>query len=142
MKIELKGWAAVPAILLIALFVGYRMVAARSAFDGQQGEQLRAHLQAEYVGPEVRKLLARKDSASTADDAGPALLIAPTDIQFTSVGIKGSSKEAVAKVTILVAGKTPPDGRGTRYYLMRHRTIGGWHIVREVGALSYYLKLF
>jgi len=138
-KLRLKGWPAVAAIVVVAVFLGYRAVSARSALEGQQGERLRQHLQGRYTAAALPSL------RSAQGDALPGQVDAVTSfdkIRFTDVGVKGTGKEVVVRVTISVAGKPPPDGKAVRYYRMRHQAIGGWKVVREVGALSWYLNLF
>lgn len=143
MTIRVKGWAAIPVIVLLALFVTYRAVSAQSALMGQQGELLQSHLRGVYSSlalPGLRAALSEDDP----EDLGRRVdEVASLDtIKFTSVGVKGTGDEVVVKVTIEVAGQPPPDGKPVRYFLLRHQNIGGWRVVREVGSFSYYLKLF
>jgi hypothetical protein len=139
---KLERWMAIPGIVLVVLFVGYRAVAARSALSGPQGELLRNHLQGEYASLALPGLKAAQASGNDAEVSRLAeQALKTSEIEFTSVGVKGTSDEAVAKVTISVAGEAPPDGKPVRYFLLRHR-FGGWRVEREVGALSYYMKLF
>lgn len=141
--LRLRGWPAVAAVVLVGIFVMYRAVSARSALDGEQGELLRNHLRGVYAGhvlPDVEKAYASGDTAGLDEQVKRVTSLG--DIKFTSTGIKGTGDEVIAKVTIEVGGKPPPDGKSTRYYLLRHRTIGGWRVVREVGSWSWYLKIF
>jgi len=141
--LRLKGWPAVGAVVLLGVFFFYRAVSAGSALEGEQGELLRNHLRGEYAGhvlPDVRKAYEAGDDVELETQVDRVTALG--EIEFTSVGVKGTGDEVVVKLTIAVGGKPPPDGKSTRYYLLRHRVIGGWRVIREVGAFSYYLKLF
>lgn len=140
MKVQLRGWATIPAIVVVLLFLGYRAMSARSVLDGEQGELLRGHLQGEYTSLELPNV--RTAYADGYDDDAVDRILSLDEIEFTEVRVKGASDEVIVQVTIEVAGGPPPDGASTRYYLLRHSTIGGWKVVREVGAMSFYLKLF
>jgi hypothetical protein len=141
--LRLKGWPAVVAIVLVGIFLLYRATSARSALEGEQGELLRNHLRGEYAGHVLPDVKQAYDAGDTEElEAQVDRVTSLGDIQFTSVGVKGTGDEVIVKLTISVGGKAPPDGKTTRYYLLRHRTIGGWRVVREVGSWSWYLKLF
>ena len=142
MSFEFKRWMAIPGILIVILFLGYRAMSARSALSGSQGELLKNHLQGEYISlalPDLKAAQASGDDAELSRLAETALKT--NAIEFTSVGVKGGSEEVVAKVTISVSGMTPPDGKPVRYFLLRHRA-GTWRVEYEVSSFSYYTKLF
>ena len=136
MKFTIKGWAAVPVLAVLLIVAGFRMVSAESALDGEQGERLKSHLQGEYSS-----LLLADADGTNLDAASIDALLEVDEIEFTDVSVKVRSDEAVVRVTIEVAGDSPPDGRDVRYFRMEHQTLGGWRVVREVGKWSYYLAL-
>ncbi len=142
LSFELKRWMAIPGILIVILFFGYRAMSARSTLSGPQGEMLKNHLQGEYISLALPGL---KAAQASGDDAELSRLaekaVESNAIEFTSVGVKGGSDEVIAKVTISVSGMTPPDGKPVRYFLLRHRA-GTWRVEYEVSSFSYYMTLF
>ena len=59
-------------------------------------------------------------------------------ITITSLKVRGTFRKAVAQVSYLVDGKTPSDGHGVRYLLLRQAGFGDWHVDRGTTVLSYY----
>ena len=140
--VQLRGWMAVPAILVALLFVGSRAMSARDTFAGPEGEQLRLHLWGEYNAALNPAFDAARASGEAAvlDEVAEAV-VRPEGIEFVDVGVKGHGNEVVARVEIAVDGGVPPDGKRVRYFLLRHR-LGRWDVARETGAFGYYSKLF
>ena len=143
-QINLKGWKAIPLILVVLAIVGYKYYAMRATLDTQATEELKFWLLAEYSrkaldDPKWKNLDAM--SRSEADRASKDLLgLAKIDIK--SIGARGKDDDIVVRVEIEVDGKAPPDGKSIRYFHMKHSTITGWKMKRDAHWISYYLKLW
>ncbi len=144
MQFQLKGWAAVPFILLVLGFVGYRAVSARSSLDGQAGEQIKLHLRGVYASGNLDELrTAHAEGRSEGVQQGIDKILDLNSIELETIGVKGSTEdEIVVKCRVTVAGLAPPDGKPIRYYRLKHQVAFGWKVDREVSAWSYYGKLF
>jgi hypothetical protein len=141
MRIELRGWKAIAAALVIAAVVVGKFAAERSTLESQAAEEIKLYLRGEYVsrgleGVDVSRMAAEEAEAKAEE------LLSLSDIVFTSIKARGRGDDVVARVEIQVAGGDPPDGRRVRYYRLSHSALTGWRVERETWALSYYLKLF
>ncbi len=140
MKLELKGWKAIAALVVIAAVVGGKFLMERSTLATEATEEIKFYLRGEYVSHELRDF----DLDQMTDEEAEAKaqeLLKLEDIQFTSISARGRGDDVRVKLEIQVAGQDPPDGERMRYYQLSHSAITGWHVEREITALSYYLKL-
>ena len=142
-KIRVTGWKAIAVLVLAAAFVGYRYNAMRSTVATEAADELRFWLAAEYVAmglPALEQALESGDSIAAELQARE--IVARDRIEFPSLTARGEPDDVVLRAEILVDGRTPPDGESVRYFQMRHSTVTGWRMRREVTAVSYYLRFF
>lgn len=143
-EFQLKGWMAVPALILVVIVLLIRSASLDQALHGDAAEQIKLHLQGVYAGVEVdamRVALAAGDEDAIAAKAGD--IVALEQIELVDVSARGATgDEVIARFEIRVAGATPPDGRPVRYFRLEHNTFSGWRVLSEARAFSYYLKLF
>jgi len=141
MKIELKGWKAIAALVIIAAAIVWKFAAERSTLATEAADEIKLWLRAEYLAAGMEGFDPSQLSEEEAQAKGEELL-GLSEIEFTSIGARGRGDDIVVKVEVRVAGKDPPDGRRTRYFRMSHSTVTGWRVRWEASAFSYYLKLF
>jgi hypothetical protein len=143
-QVTVKGWKAIPVILVVLAIVGYKYYAMKSTLDTGATQELKFWLLAEYSrkaldDPKWKNLDAM--SSAEADRAADELLsLAKIDIK--SIRARGKDDDIVVRVEIEVDGKAPPDGKSPRYFHMTHSTITGWKMRRDAHWISYYLKLW
>ncbi len=140
MKIQLTGWKAIAALLIIAAVIVGKFIMERSTLAGEATQEIKLVLQGEYVAAGLKDV----DTAamSEAEIAAKAEELLKLDqIEFTSISARGRGDDVRVKLEIQVAGQDPPDGKSVRYYQLSHSTVTGWRVRREITALSYYLKL-
>jgi hypothetical protein len=136
----LKGWKAIAALAIIAAVVGGKFLFERSTLTTEATEEIKLYLRGEYVSQELRDFDLEQMTDEEAEAKAQELLKLE-DIQFTSVSARGRGDDVRVKLEIQVAGEVPPDGKRVRYYQLSHSALTGWHVRREISALSYYLKL-
>jgi hypothetical protein len=141
MKIELKGWKAIAALVIIAAAIVWKFAAERSTLATEAADEIKFWLRAEYLAAGMEGFDLSQLSEEEAQAKGEELL-SLSEIEFSSIGARGRGDDIVVKVEVQVAGKDPPDGRRTRYFRMSHSTVTGWRVRWEASAFSYYLKLF
>ncbi|UCC48518.1 MAG: hypothetical protein JSV41_13835 [Gemmatimonadota bacterium] len=141
MKIELKGWKAIAALLIIGAAIVWKFAAERSTLASEAADELKFWLRAEYLAAGMQGFDPSQLSEEEAQARGEELL-SLSEIEFTSIGARGRGDDIVVKVEVQVAGQDPPDGRRVRYFRMSHSIVTGWRVRYEATALSYYLKLF
>lgn len=143
-QINVKGWKAIPVILVVLAIVGYKYYAMRSTLDTEATQVVKFWLLSEYAGkvldnPKFQNL----DAMSSAEaDLAAEELLRLNRIDIKSIGARGKGDNIVVRVEIEVDGKAPPDGKSIRYFHMRHSTITGWTMKWDASWPSYYLKLW
>lgn len=141
MKIKLKGWSAVAALVVVAAVIGGKLMLERSTLETEAMEKLKFTLQGEY-GSQLLHDVEPGQLTYEEMEAKATELLALEEIRFTSIKARGRGDDVRVRVEIEVAGKAPPDGERVRYYKMSHSRVTGWRVRREITALSYYLKWF
>jgi hypothetical protein len=143
-QINIKGWKAIPVILVVLAIVGYKYYAMRSTLDTDATQVIKFWLLSEYAGktldnPKYKNFEAL--SPAEADQAAEEILRL-NRIEIKSIGARGKGDDIVVRVEIEVDGKAPPDGKSIRYFHMRHSTITGWTMKWDAHWFSYYLELW
>ena len=142
-KIRVTGWKAVMVLIVVAAFVGYRYYAVQTTLETGGADELRFWLAAEYMAqglPALEDAIERGDAA--AAEAQALEIVARERIEFTEMSARGAPDDLAVRVRIRVDGRPPPDGQEVRYFRMRHSTVTGWRMRRELTKLGYYLTLF
>ena len=132
---KITGWKAVPVILLVVGFGGYRFLTARQALDTQGREELETWIAAELIRP----MLA--DSTTSLAERGEAILGA-SQTEIRNLSARGSLENLVVRVELEPNDAYPPDTELVRYYRMTHSVVTGWRHRGSASALRYYLALF
>jgi hypothetical protein len=139
-QFRLKGWMALPAILVVLGFLAFRTFTIRTTLASEATEELKVWLSSDYARLHLDGLDV-KNLPKNGKDPRIQGLLELDKVEIVSIQARGTNPVYV-KVEIRVAGKEPPDGRPTRYYLMEHSMVTGWRVKREISAFSYYMKLF
>ena len=144
MEIQLTGWKAVAAIVIVVIAALWGVASRNATLDTEAKDVVKTWVSAEYT----RKALAKNfPDGKIPDDPELAQenideLLAAGKISIPSIKARGGSGSLVVRVEVLVDGKTPPDGKSVRYYRMNHSHITGWTMDRESNKFMYYLALF
>lgn len=151
MELKLTGPTAILGVVAALAFMAYRMVSMQTELETEALEELKVSLATEYAGAEVAALSEALESNAPigSQDAAARVerIVSSQNISFPSVSARGLWKgrdgdEVIVKVEIEVDGGPPPDGERIRYYRMRYRGLGGWHVRGRTSAWSYRLKAF
>lgn len=141
MKVELKGWKAIAALVVVIAVLAGKFLAERSTLESEAADELKLWLRGEYVSRGLHGVDTSQMSEEELQAKGEELL-ALNEVEFASIAARGRGDDVVVKVEIRVSGEEPPDGKPVRYFRMSHSTLTGWRVRHETTALSYYLKLF
>ncbi len=141
-RIQLRGWKAVAAVLVAVAVAGFTFLNSRS-LDQKDMRPVIDVLEADYARLGLGQL---RPAVEAGDEEAAAAAAAEMTaragrVRLTSIRAKGSSTEPIVRVEIEVDGKAPPDNRPVRYFQMRYSTVTGWRMVRETTAFAYYTKL-
>ncbi len=134
-QIKLTGAKAVIAIVMVAAFLGFRFFNATSTLETAAADELKFWLWGQYAS----RLMAEKPEP-TVETARRALAL--DNIQFSEINGRGTPRDMVVRVRIVVDGSPPPDGRSVRYYRMEYSQLTKWRYVRETTAFAYHLNFF
>ncbi|MBI9076920.1 MAG: hypothetical protein JEZ02_16045 [Desulfatibacillum sp.] len=142
-EFTLTGWKAIVAVIIAVAVGGYSLVMRNATLDTQARDVISTWIAAEYAS----KALTKWEGADYAQNPQLAEqsaeeILAATRVTIPSIKAKGSKREPIVRVKILVDGQPPADGKGTRYYKMKFSPMTGWTMGHKVTAFSYYTKLF
>jgi hypothetical protein len=139
---QLRGWHALLAIPVLALYLLVTMMAHVRSVDDAMRDAVRQHLLNEYSGrgpKDVARILAEAHDGAPVESLPPEV---QRDVEFPSFAAHGKMDGRVVyvRVTITVDGAAPPDGRSIRYLTLSSR-LGGWNVTSESSAYIYYNEL-
>ncbi len=132
---KITGWKAVPILLLVVGFGGYRFVTARQALDTQGREELEMWISGELIRP----MLA--DSTTSLAERGEAILGA-SQVEIRKLSALGTLDDLVVRVELEPDDVLPPGTELVRYYRMSYSIVTGWRHRGPASALRYYLAVF
>ncbi len=138
-EVKLKGWMALPVLVLFVGFAGYRLFSIKTTLASEAAEELKVWIRADYARSYLECIDVNKLDKQTLDPHIEAMA-ALEKVQIVVISFRGTDPVYV-KAEIRVDGKEPPDGRPIRYFLMEYSTLTGWRVLREISALRYHLKL-
>ena len=144
-NIKLTQGKAVAAIAVVAVVAVFRYVTLHRSLHEDGLKHLRGEIARIYVRQQLPVRQAAIESGDhekireTAERLG---VIAPEDVTFESIDARGSKSDVDVKVRFRIRGAYPPDGKDVRYFHMKRSMLLGWTDVREVTAVSYYLRMF
>jgi len=139
LTLRFTGWKAGVAIgVLSGLAVIFGIRWPRNDLAAQFAQSVLAYLQAEQsrrvtttFAPNGVDKLSRDELKQLGEAA-----VAAHKITINSLEVRGSLRTAVARVSFLVDGKTPPDGREIRYLRLRQSLFNDWRVDRGSTPLT------
>jgi hypothetical protein len=140
---QFKGWQAVAAIAVVAVFMGGRVyLRVRPVEDGLR-DAVKARLQNEYSGrgpKDVMRILAEAKEGRPVEQLQP---VVQRDVEFTSIAAHGrmGGMYTLVRAEVRVDGGPPPDGRVVRYFSVMEKLGGGWMVAGESDSYRYYEEL-
>ncbi|MGK7345714.1 MAG: hypothetical protein ACNS63_07880 [Candidatus Nitrospinota bacterium M3_3B_026] len=142
MEMNLTGWKAVVALLVVAAVGGFNFFAMEEDLHGEVAEKIEFELMPEYHGPDIAALKGAVDSGDKEAAAALSKAITGREIEFKSISKRGWGENVIVRVEVLVDGQTPYVGEPVRYFKFRYSPVFGWRYKYETWWLSYYLKLW
>jgi hypothetical protein len=142
-RIELTGWKAIVAGLLLLVWFGGRIYTHIPKVPDEGGEALRTWLVKDYTGRGPRDVARRLADYRAGNPVQPLDLPAVLpDIELTSVSAHGWRDAMVVRTEISVDGGPPPDSQPVRYLFLTTKLEGGWMVLSESDSYRYYRALF
>lgn len=142
-RIELTGWKAIVAGLLLLVWFGGRIYTHIPKVPDEGREALRTWLVKDYTGRGPRDVARRLADYRAGNPVQPLDLPAVLpDIELTSVSAHGWRDAMVVRTEISVDGGPPPDSQPVRYLFLTTKLEGGWMVLSESDSYRYYRALF
>ncbi len=145
LNFELKGWQAIVVIPIILALLVFQYFRLQVNLDEKAREPIKQYLYSIYSG-QLGHDLSKIDSENMTEEQGEQILEKAENLQkinFVSLKAKRKgSKKVIARVEYLLDGKTAPDGKKIRYFIVEKRLIGDWRVEHESSGLSYNLTLW
>ena len=141
-RIELTGWKAIAALLLILAITGVRLLTRLPAIPDSGREAIRSWLVRDYEGRGPKAL-----AQMTADYRAGLPVRAPDppveepQVEFVSLSAHGSRDAMIVRAEVQVNGGAAPDDRPVRYLFLTTKFDGGWMVMSESTEFSYYETL-
>jgi len=134
-RYTLTGGKAILLLAAIAAVFLFRLSVRSRTLDPEAKSVLKAWLVAEYSRPVLASIKASRVDAEKARQLKDS-----SAVELTSISARGCGRDSEVRVEVMVAGRTPPDGRSVRYFRMRYSLVG-WSLEQESSALFYHLTL-
>jgi hypothetical protein len=141
-RIELTGWKAIAALVLVLGVTGYRIYSRFPVVNDEGREALRDWLVKDYTGRGPKAL------AQRVADYRAGLPVQPLDVpaeqpkvEFVSLSAHGWRDAMVVRSEISVDGGPPPNGQPVRYLFLTTKFEGGWMVLSESDSFRYYRVL-
>ena len=142
-RIELTGWKAIVAGLLLLGWFGGRIYMHIPKVPDEGREALRTWLVKDYTGRgprDVARRLADYRAGNPVQRLGlPAVL---PEVELVSVTAHGWRDAMVVRTQVSVDGGPPPDRQPVRYLFLTAKFEGGWMVLSESDSYRYYRALF
>jgi hypothetical protein len=138
-RIELTGWKAIVAAVLILGVSGYHIYSRfQTVSDGGQ-QALREWLVKDYTGrgPKALAKLVADYHAGLPTQLPDPPAVEP-QVEFTSLSAHGWRDAMIVRTEISVDGSPPPDGKPVRYLFLTTKYEGGWMVLSESDSYRYY----
>jgi hypothetical protein len=141
-RIELTGWKAIVAAVIILAVSGIRIYLHCPTVNDEGREALRAWLVKDYTGRGPKAV------AKIVADYRAGLPVQPLDVpaempkvEFVSLSAHGWRDAMVVRSEVSVDGGPPPDGQPVRYLFLTTKFEGGWMVLSESDSFRYYEAL-
>ena len=142
-RIELTGWKAIVAGLLLLGWFGVRVYLHLPKVTDEGCEALRTWLVKDYTDRGPRDVAQRVADYRAGKPMQPLDLPAVLpNVEFMSVSAHGWRDAMVVRTEISVDGGPPPDGQTVRYLFLTTKFEGGWMVLSESDSFNYYEVLF
>jgi hypothetical protein len=140
---QLRGWPAVGAITVLAGITGVQMYLRVRPVNDAMRDAVRVELLKEYSGRGPKDLARFVAEARAGLPVEPVPPLVQRDVQFTSMGARGTMGGAiVVRAEVTVDGGAPPDGRPVRYFWVSRKFEGdGWLVMAETDSYRYFMAL-
>jgi hypothetical protein len=141
-RIELTGWKAIVALVVILGVTGIRIYSRFPAVNDEGRKALREWLVKDYTGRGMKDLAKRvaEYRAGVPVDPLPSPTVEP-NVEFVSLSAHGWRDAMVVRSEISVDGGPPPDGQPVRYLFLTTKVEGGWMVLSESDSFRYYEAL-
>ena len=133
-QIQLRGWKAAAAILVVLTVTGLRWSSANESFSEEGHEVLLT-----WVRSDVLRELQENPGLTDAErtDAYQAAY----DVEFAEVKARGAPDDLVVRIMLKPSAAVLPGMEGPRYFRMEYSSVLGWMTPDYTKPLVYYLKL-
>jgi hypothetical protein len=141
-RIELTGWKAVAGLGVFLAIAGVRLAMRLPAIQDDGRETVRAWFVQDYEGrgPKAMAQMVSDYRAGLPVHA-PEPPVVPPKVEFVLLAAHGSRDVMVVRAEVTVDGGPPPDDRSVRYIYLTTKFGGGWMVMSETNAFSYYEAL-
>lgn len=139
MQLNLKGWKAVPALIVIVGLGVFRWNSQNATLETDGVERVENWLVAEATR-EALPELQRANTIPSSDLGQLAEDLQENRFAVVSVKRHGRGSRIVARVE--VRHEAHPGKSNVRYFKMSHSLATGWRVQRETSQWDYYLSLF
>lgn len=141
--IELTGWKAIAAGLLLLGWLGVRTYLHVPKVTNEGREAPRSWLVNDYTGRGPRDIAMWAEDFRAGKQLKPLDLPAVLpDVELVSVSAHGGPNAMIVRTEISVGGGPPPDGQPIRYLFLTTKYEGGWMVLSEGDSYRYYRALF
>jgi len=140
-RIELRGWHAVAALVLILAVSGIRVYMRLQSVSEQGREAVRQYLVKDYEGLGPAALAKRVAAYRAGLGDLPAAPAVQPNVEVSHLAAHGWSDSMIVRSEVDVDGGPPPDGRSVRYLFLTTKVGGGWMILGESDSYRYYTAL-
>ena len=143
-NIQLRGWQAVAALVVLAGVTGVQIYSHVRSVDDAMRDAVRAELLQEYSGRGPRDIARFVAEARAGEPVEPVPALVQRDVEFTSMAARGrwGGTAILVRADVTVNGGPPPDGRAVRYFRVMRKFEGdGWLVAGESNAYQYFMEL-
>jgi pyridoxine/pyridoxamine 5'-phosphate oxidase len=138
-RIELTGWKAIAALVVILGVSGIRIYTRFPTVNDEGREAVRTWLVKDYTGRGVKALAQRvADYRAGLPDRPLEVPAVEPKVEFVSLLAHGSPSDMIARAEVSVDGGPPPDGRPVRYLFLTTVPERGWVVFTEADSYQYY----
>jgi hypothetical protein len=141
-RIELTGWKAIVAAVIILAVSGIRIYMRFPTVSDDGREALRTWLVKDYTGRGPKAVAQRVADYRAGLPAQPLDIPAEMPkVEFVSLSAHGWRDAMVVRSEVSVDGGPPPDGQPVRYLFLTTKFEGGWMVLSESDSFRYYEAL-
>jgi hypothetical protein len=140
-RIELSGWHAVAALVVILGVSGIRVSMRFQSVPEEGREAVRQYLVKDYEGLGPAALAKRVAAYKAGLGDLPTQPTVEPVVEVSHLAAHGWRDSMIVRSEVNVDGGPPPDGRSVRYLFLTTKVGGGWMILGESDSYRYYTAL-